>query len=45
MKAKYKRVLLKISGESLAGNNGFGLDEGTLAHISENIKKMKFVKW
>lgn len=40
MKAKYKRVLLKISGEALAGNNGFGLDEGTLAHISENIKKI-----
>ncbi len=40
MKAKYKRVLLKISGEALAGNNGFGLDEDTLAHISENIKKI-----
>ncbi len=40
MKAKYKRVLLKISGEALAGENGFGLDEDTLAHISENIKKI-----
>ncbi len=40
MKAKYKRVLLKISGEALAGENGFGLDEGTIAHISENIKKI-----
>lgn len=40
MKAKYKRVLLKISGEALAGNNGFGLDEHTIAHISENIKKI-----
>ena len=40
MKAKYKRVLLKISGEALAGENGFGLDEDTLAHISENVKKI-----
>ncbi|MCH5210341.1 MAG: UMP kinase [Oscillospiraceae bacterium] len=40
MKAKYKRVLLKISGEALAGTNGFGLDEGTLENISENIKKI-----
>lgn len=39
MKAKYKRVLLKISGEALAGANGFGLDEKTIAEISENIKK------
>ncbi|MBR0470048.1 MAG: UMP kinase [Clostridia bacterium] len=40
MKAKYKRVLLKISGEALAGDNGFGLDEATLSSISENIKKI-----
>ncbi len=40
MRAKYKRVLLKISGEALAGPNGFGLDEKTIAHISENIKKV-----
>lgn len=40
MKAKYKRVLLKISGEALAGENGFGLDESTLSSISENIKKI-----
>lgn len=40
MRAKYKRVLLKISGEALAGPNGFGLDEKTIAHISENVKKI-----
>ena len=39
MQAKYKRVLLKLSGEALAGSNGFGLDEGTLTEISKNIKK------
>lgn len=40
MRAKYKRVLLKISGEALAGDNGFGLDEETIARISESIKKV-----
>lgn len=40
MKAKYKRILLKVSGEALAGENGFGLDEETIAHICENIKKI-----
>lgn len=38
MKPKYKRVLLKISGEALAGENGFGLDENTLESISKSIK-------
>lgn len=40
MRAKYKRVLLKVSGEALAGPNGFGLDETTITHICENIKKI-----
>lgn len=39
MAPKYKRVLLKLSGEALAGSKGFGLDEDTLSHISEVIKK------
>lgn len=33
----YKRVLLKISGEALAGEKGFGLDADTLANISTTI--------
>lgn len=40
MRAKYKRVLLKISGEALAGTNGFGLDEATIANISASVKKV-----
>lgn len=40
MRAKYKKVLLKVSGEALAGTKGYGLDEATLASISENIKKV-----
>lgn len=38
MKAKYKRVLLKISGEALAGENHFGIDTNTVTEISKNIK-------
>lgn len=38
MEMKYKRILLKISGEALAGEKGFGLDEDTLEKISEDIK-------
>jgi uridylate kinase len=35
---KYKRILLKLSGEALAGENGFGLDYPTITKICEQIK-------
>lgn len=38
MGLKYKRVLLKISGEALAGNKGFGLDQEILGDICSSIK-------
>jgi uridylate kinase len=34
---KYKRVLLKISGEALAGPDGSGIDAETLAYIAGEI--------
>ena len=34
----YKRVLLKVSGEALAGPQGFGLDSDTINHIAHQIK-------
>lgn len=37
---KYKRVVLKISGEALAGKNNFGLDSEILDGITENISKI-----
>lgn len=40
MKAKYKKILLKVSGEALAGETKFGLNEDTLAKISASIKKV-----
>ncbi len=36
----YKRVLLKLSGEALAGNQGFGLDTDTVNHIANQIKEI-----
>ena len=38
MKPKYKRVLLKISGEALAGKNKTGLDYDVVTQICEKIK-------
>ncbi|KRN33361.1 UMP kinase [Weissella halotolerans] len=35
---KYKRVLLKLSGEALAGSNGFGIDPTTVNAIAAQIK-------
>jgi uridylate kinase len=34
---RYRRVLLKVSGESFASANGFGLDFPTVAHIASQI--------
>ncbi len=36
---KYKRILLKLSGESLAGNSGQGFDTAMLALYADEIKK------
>ncbi len=38
--AKYKRVLLKLSGEVLAGAQGYGIDPKTMDAVSEGIKEM-----
>lgn len=35
---KYKRVLLKLSGESLMGEKSFGISPDMLAHYSKQIK-------
>ncbi|MFR4375157.1 MAG: hypothetical protein ACLT3G_14465, partial [Acutalibacteraceae bacterium] len=40
MGLKYKRVLLKLSGESLSGNVGHGIDFDTVVKICEPIKKI-----
>jgi uridylate kinase len=33
----YKRILLKISGEALAGNKGYGFDPETLKAVASNV--------
>ncbi|MBR0350346.1 MAG: UMP kinase [Clostridia bacterium] len=37
---KYKRVLLKLSGEALAGENKFGVDAETIGKICDKIKEI-----
>ncbi|MEX2311617.1 MAG: UMP kinase [Rhodospirillales bacterium] len=37
---KFKRVLLKLSGEALMGDQGFGLDSDTVDRIAEEIKSV-----
>ncbi|MDD6795925.1 MAG: UMP kinase [Clostridiaceae bacterium] len=37
---KYKRVMLKLSGEALAGENGFGLDFNVAKKIALQIKEI-----
>lgn len=38
--AKYKRILLKLSGESLMGSKQYGIDELRLNEYAEQIKKI-----
>lgn len=40
MEMKYKRILLKLSGESLAGGNKMGINFDTVAKICKPIKKL-----
>lgn len=37
---KYKRVLLKMSGEVLMGEQGFGLDPETVSRVARDIKNV-----
>lgn len=40
MEAKYKRVLLKISGEALAGDERFGINEAMLKKVADQVKEI-----
>ncbi len=40
-KAKYKRVLLKLSGEAFSGNEGHGIDASVLTGIATQIKHVR----
>ncbi|CAM4242852.1 MULTISPECIES: UMP kinase [Paenibacillus] len=36
----YKRIVLKVSGESLAGQNGYGIDAAMISSIAEQVKEV-----
>lgn len=41
METKYKRIVLKLSGESLAGDQGFGINPAVVEDIAKQIKKVR----
>lgn len=43
-KPKYKRILLKLSGEALAGETGFGINVDILKSVSDQIKTIVDLK-
>jgi len=40
MSVKYKRILLKLSGEALMGEKNFGIDNNRLAQYAQEIKEI-----
>lgn len=40
MKAKYKRILLKLSGEAFLGKRSHGIDTSVCAHLASQIKEI-----
>ena len=41
MKKKENRILIKFSGEALAGESGFGIDTKILKYLADEIKEVK----
>ncbi len=37
---KYKRVVLKLSGEALAGDNGFGINPSVIKNVAGQVKEL-----
>jgi uridylate kinase len=40
MTPRYKRILLKLSGESLLGSQQYGIDSSVLGYIAEEVKEV-----
>jgi uridylate kinase len=40
-RARYRRVLLKISGEALMGDRGFGLDPDVVARVARDVRSVR----
>ena len=41
---KYKRIVLKLSGEALAGEGGYGINHQVLVSIARQIKEVVALK-
>jgi uridylate kinase len=39
--ARYRRVLLKLSGEALMGDQGFGIDHDTVSAIADQVSRVR----
>ena len=39
-KPRYKRILIKLSGEALAGDRGYGIDPDVVAEMAEQLKEI-----
>jgi uridylate kinase len=44
MKAKYKRILLKLSGEAFLGRQAHGIDTSVCAHLAKQVKEVVDLK-
>ncbi len=40
MEPRYKRILLKLSGESLLGSQQYGIDSNVLGYVAEEVKEV-----
>lgn len=40
MEPKFKRIILKLSGEALAGERGFGIDQTTIDSVAKQVKAL-----
>ena len=40
MSARYQRILLKLSGEILAGSAGHGIDEAVMVKLADEIREV-----
>ena len=39
--SRYRRVLLKLSGESFKGTRGFGIDHDAVSYMARQIKSVR----
>ena len=37
---RYSRIMLKLSGEALAGGQGFGIEQAMLRHIADEVRRV-----